>query len=106
MNKKVKKIVNKISTRKNILLAKKFHNVRDKILLIWREKKSKKIFGEKTSTEKRKILKNKLHCCGPGHPFAAWSSDSCGDGVLLLPHGWACCYTACCQPAQSSATLL
>ena len=50
--KKSKKIVNKISTRKNILLAKKFHNVRDKILLIWR-KKSKKFFEEKTSTKKK-----------------------------------------------------
>ena len=46
MNKKVKKIVNKISTRKNILLAKKFHNVRDKILLIWRKKVQENFWRE------------------------------------------------------------
>ena len=54
MNKKVKKIVNKISTRKNILLAKKFHNVRDKILLIWRKKSRRKFLERKLLPKKEK----------------------------------------------------
>ena len=53
-NKKVKKIVNKISTRKNILLAKKFHNVRDKILLIWRKKSPRKFLERKLLLKKEK----------------------------------------------------
>ena len=52
--KKSKKLLIKFQLEKNILLAKKFHNVRDKILLIWRKKSPRKFLERKLLLKKEK----------------------------------------------------